>query len=129
MPAADPSVIKIAGAGQLTDPGVGNFSIQFMQGTGALVLHSNSVDHVSGFDPTMDVLDLHALLAEANVSLNGDIAVLSKYLTVVDQGSDALVGFDATGHGGGSTIAVLQGLGSSVAGLDALFAHGAIRLT
>jgi hypothetical protein len=60
MPAADPSVIMIAGAGQLTDPGVGKFSIQFMQGTGALVLHANSVDHVSGFDPTMDVLDLRA---------------------------------------------------------------------
>lgn len=36
------------------------------------------------------------------------------YLTVVDQGADALLRFDPAGHGGGSTVVVLQGLGSTV---------------
>jgi hypothetical protein len=93
------------------------------------VLHASSVDQVSGFDPMTDILDAGALLTGANVNLNGDITTLGNYLTIVDQGADALLRFNPTGHGGGSTVAVLQGLGSSVTGLNTLIAHGAIGIS
>jgi hypothetical protein len=56
------------------------------------------------------------------------MAALSRYLTVTDQGSDALISFDPAGHGGGTTIADLQGLGGIVTGSGQLFAQGAIRI-
>ena len=87
-------------------------------------MHAGGVDQVSGFDPSSDVLDLRSLLSEANVNLNGSITGLSNYLTVTDQGPNALLSFDPTGHGGGSTIAVLLGLGSTVTGLNTLIADG-----
>jgi hypothetical protein len=122
--------IAIATSNSVIDPGVGNYTIQFLAGTSGdtLVLHAGGVDQVSGFDPGSDVLDLRALLAQAKVDLNGDVAALSNYLTVADQGSDVRVGFDPTGHGGGGTVAVLQGLGGVVTGLDTLVARGAIRI-
>jgi len=112
------------------DPGPGNHTIQFLAGaTGdSLVPHFNGVDQISGFDPDTDVLDLRSLLSEANVNLNGGMAALSRYLTVTDQGSDALISFDPAGHGGGTTIADLQGLGGIVTGSGQLFAQGAIRI-
>ena len=84
---------------------------------------------MSGFDPGTDALDLHSLLAAANIDLSGNLSALGNYLTVTDQGADALVSFDPSGHGGGGTVAVLHGLGASVGGLDALIAKGAIRMT
>jgi hypothetical protein len=112
------------------DPRDGNHTIQFIAGAGAdtLVLHGNGVDQVSGVDPDTDALDLRSLLSEAIVNLNGDITTLSNYLTVVDQGSDALLNFDPFGHGGGFTIAGLQGLGGVVTGLDSLVDRGAIKI-
>jgi hypothetical protein len=101
----------------VVDPGAGNGSIQFLAcGTSSntLVLHTGGADHVSGFDPSSDVLDLRSLLAEANVNLNGGSTRLSNYLTVTDQRANALLSFDPTGHGGGSTIAVLVGLGPAI---------------
>jgi hypothetical protein len=119
---ADPNVITVTSSDQLIDPGTGSFSIQFQAGASGetLMLHNDGVDQVSGFDPSSDVLDVHALLAGTGLALSGDVASLSGYLTVADQGGNALVGFDPTGHGGGSTVAVLQGLGSSVTGLSSL---------
>jgi hypothetical protein len=125
---SDPAIVTISGADQVIDPGVGNHTIQFLSAD-TLVLHANSVDQVSGFDPMTDILDAGALLSGANVSLNGDSAALGNYLTIVDQGADALLRFDPTGHGGGRTVAMLQGLGSSVTGLNMLIAHGAIGIS
>jgi uncharacterized repeat protein (TIGR03803 family) len=116
----DPNVIAITGSGWVVDPGAGNFTIQFLAGASAdtLVLHAFGVDQVSGFDPGTDVLDVRSLLREANVDPHGDFAALSNYLTVRDQGADALLRFDPFGQGGGSTVAVLQGLGHSITSLD-----------
>jgi hypothetical protein len=58
----------------------------------------------------------------------GSITALENYLTVTAQGANALLGFDPTGHGGGSTVAVLLGLGNTVSGLNTLIADGAIRI-
>ena len=126
----DPTVVTVTESGKLIDPGVGKFTIQFIAGTSAdtLVLHADGVDQVSGFDPSSDVLDLRSLLSEANVNLNGSITALGNYLTVTAQGANALLSFDPAGHGGGSTIAVLLGLGGTVAGLNTLIAHGAIQI-
>jgi phospholipase/lecithinase/hemolysin len=126
----DPTVITISGMAQAIDPGAGSHTIQFLAGSGGdtLVLHAGGADQVSGFDPATDVLDLRSLLSEANVSMNGGINWLGNYLTITDQGTNALLSFDPTGHGGGSTIAVLLGLGSTVTGLNTLVADGAIRI-
>jgi T5SS/PEP-CTERM-associated repeat protein len=127
---ADPNVITVTSPDQLIDPGAGGFSIQFQAGASAetVMLHSGGVDQISGFDPTTDVLDVRALLAGTGLALTGDIASLSGYLTVADQGANALVRFDPTGQGKGGTVAVLQGLGGSVTGLDSLIAHNAVRI-
>jgi hypothetical protein len=126
---SDPSVIIVSGSGQLIDPGAGGHTIQFLSGASGdtLVLHASGVDQISGFDPATDVLDVGSLLAGTGLNLTGDIADLSRYLTVVDQGTNALLRFDPTGHGGGSTVAVLQGLGGTVTGLNTLVTQGAIK--
>jgi hypothetical protein len=86
--ATNPVIVTISDSDQVIDPGVENHTIQFLTGSsaGALVLHANSVDQVLGFDPMTDILDAGALLSGANVNLNGDIAALRNYLTIVDQG-------------------------------------------
>jgi hypothetical protein len=129
--APDTSVITVTEQNQLVDPGVGNHTIRFLGGSGAdaLVLHAGGVDQVSGFDPGTDVLDFSSLLGAAGINLNGDVMSLGNYVTVTDQGGDALVSFDPTGHGGGSTIAVLQGAGGIITSLDTLATKGAIRIT
>jgi hypothetical protein len=122
--------ITITGSDQLIDPGASSHTIQFIAGASAdaIVLHTTGADQIGGFDPSTDVLDFRSLLNETNIDLDGDITALGKYLTITDQGSDAVLGFDSTGHGSGTTVAVLQGLGSTVTGLDTLIAHGAIRI-
>jgi hypothetical protein len=132
MASADPAVITVSTSEQLIDPGAGNHTIQFLAGTAGdtLVLRGNGVDQISGFDPTTDVLDLRSLLSGTNAGLAGAVAALSNYLSVLDQGGDALLRFDPTGgagQGGGSTVAVLQGLGNTVTGLASLTAHDALR--
>jgi hypothetical protein len=125
----DPNVITVTGSDQLIDPGTGNHTIQFLPGVSSatLVVHPDGVDQVYGFDPGTDVLDLRSLLSHANINLNGSVAALGNYLTIIDQNANALVDFDPTGHAGGSTVAVLHGLGSAVTGLNTLIAQGAIR--
>jgi hypothetical protein len=54
---------------------------------------------------------------------------LSNYVAISNVGADALVGFDPIGHGGGTTVAVLQGLGGTGTDLAALIARGAIHIT
>jgi hypothetical protein len=65
------------------------------------------------------------LLAGTGIALTG---ALSGYLTIVDQSGAAVLNFDPTGHGGGSAVAVLHGLGGSVIGFGELVAQGAIRM-
>jgi hypothetical protein len=121
--------ITIATPNSVIDPGAGNHMIQFLTGSGGdtLVLHEGGLDQVLGFDPATDVLDLRSLLADGNVDPHGNIAALSNYLTIADQGADARVGFDPAGHGSGSMVAVLRGLGGIATELDTLIARGAIR--
>jgi hypothetical protein len=128
--ASNPNVITVTGTDQLIDPGVGDHTIAFLSGSGAdtLVLHTGGVDQISGFDPNTDILDLRTLLAGTGLHLTADVAALSNYLTVVEQGTDALLRFDPSGQSGGGTVAVLQGLGGSVTGLKSLIAHGALRI-
>jgi hypothetical protein len=87
------------------------------------------VDQVYGFNPGTDVLDFSSLLSAANIDLNGNLAALGSYVTIADQSTNALVNFDPTGQGGGSPVAMLQGLGNTVTGLDTLLAQGAVRIT
>lgn len=129
-PAVDPGVITIDGSHQMIDPGPGSYTIQFLPNASdaTLVLHAGGVDQVAGFDPVTDVLDLRSLLAAANINLHGDVASLGSYAEITDRGSDALLTFDPTGYGGGSTLAVLLGVGGTVTSLDSLVAQGAIRV-
>ena len=122
----DNDAITIATSNSVIDPGIGSHTIQFLTGTSGdtLVPHADGVDQISGFDPATDVLDLRSLLSEANIDLNGNIAALSDYLTIVDQGNDALVRFAANGQGGGATVAILRGLGNVVTNLDTAIAQG-----
>ena len=129
--ASSDAPITISTSNSVIDPGVGNHTIQFLTGTGGdtLVLHAGGLDQVSGFDPSTDVLDLRSLLTEANIDLNGNIAALGNYLTIADQGADALVRFAPNGQSGGTTVAVLRGSGSVVTSLDSLISQGAIRIS
>jgi hypothetical protein len=128
---ADPNVITVTSSDQLIDPGTGSFTIQFAPGASGdtLMLHPGGVDQISGFDPGTDGLDVRSLLSGTGLAMSNDVATLSGFLNVTDQGADALLRFDPTGQGGGSTVAVLQGLGSSVTGLDQLISKGAVRIT
>jgi hypothetical protein len=127
--AVDPSVITVSSSDQLVDPGTGSFTIQFLPGTSkdTLVLHTGGTDQVSGFDPASDVLDLSALAAGTGLGLTGNLSALSNYVSVADQGGNAVVQFSSAGTGGGGTVAVLQGLGGT--SLATLIAQGAIRMT
>lgn len=127
MPSPATGPITISASNSVIDPGVGGYTIQFLTGTSAdtLMLHTGGMDQVSGFDPTTDVLNVSSLLSEANVNLNGDVLALSNYLSITDQGGNAFVNFDPTGQsGGGSTVAVLQGLGGVLTGLGQLLGQG-----
>jgi hypothetical protein len=66
------------------------------------------------------VLNFSALSNEAGIDPPGDITALSNYLTVTNQGSDALIGFDPTSHVGRAPIADEQSLGCVVTGLGQL---------
>ena len=123
--------ITIATPNVVVDPGAGDHTIQFIAGSGGdtLVLHADSVDQVSGFNPGTDVLDLRSLLSEANVDLNGNIAALANFLTIADQGADALLQFTANTQSAATTVAVLRGAGGVITSLDTLITQGAIRVT
>ena len=75
------------------------------------------------------MLDLRSLLAGAQLTAQEVSPSLASYFNVVDQGADAVLLFDPAGHGGGSAVAVLQGLGSTVTNVNTLLADGAIRTT
>jgi uncharacterized repeat protein (TIGR03803 family) len=130
MSAETATPLTISASNSVVGPWMGNAATQFLTGaTGdTLVPHTGGMDQVSGFDPTTDVLNVSSLMSEANVNLNDDVAALSHYLSVTDQGANAWVNFDPAGQGGGGTVAVLQGPGSVLTGLGQLLGQGTIRI-
>jgi hypothetical protein len=111
------------------DAGAGDNTIQFIAGTSGdtVMLHTGGTDQIGGFNLAGgDALDLSDLFAEAHLNVQDVTPNLSSYLTVVDQGSNASLMFDPLGNGGGSTVAVLQNLGSQVTNLGILTSHNAI---
>ena len=119
---ADPTIISVSNA--TVDPGMGEQAIRFLAGAAndALVLHAGATDTITGFDMNAgDALDFHALLAEAHVTV-ADVTELAAQLSVVQQGSDALVTFQQAG------VALLQGLGGVVLAVDDLVRHNALRV-
>jgi hypothetical protein len=69
-----------------------------------------------------DMLDLHKLLAGS--AWNGDPSTIANFVGVSADGGSTTISVDPSGLGGGSVVATLAGINTS---LDALAAHGAIR--
>jgi hypothetical protein len=76
--------------------------------------------------------------AEAGASLSAsrshlDLATVSDnigaYVTVSDQGTNADLRFDPSGHGGGSLFAILANMGSAIISLADMTSHGALRFS
>ena len=127
---ADPIMVT-NGSNLVIDPGAGNHTIQFLGGASGdtLVLHAGAVDQVSGFDPGTDVLDLRSLLAEGNVDLHGNIAIVGPLPDDRRSGCRRAGPLRSGGQGGGATVAVLRGPPEPVTGLETLLARGAIQAT
>jgi hypothetical protein len=68
------------------------------------------------------------LLTGAIIDLNGDVAGLSKYIGITDQGADILLSFDPSGHGTGSAVALLLALGGVRCGFNAMVSQGMMRI-
>jgi hypothetical protein len=115
--------IIVSTSNTVIDPGAGSHTIQFIAGAHAdtVVLHSGGTDQIAGFDLAGgDRLDVRTLLAEAHLTSQGVLPNLGAYFTIADQGSNAVLRFDSTGHGGGSAVAILDNLGSVVMSLHAV---------
>ena len=69
-----------------------------------------------------DMLDLHKLLAGS--AWNGDPSTIANFVGVSADGGNTTISVDPSGLGGGSVVATLAGINTS---LDELAAHGAIR--
>ena len=124
-------LITISTSNTVTDPGPGSHTIRFITGVSAdtIVLHSGAADQISGFNLAAgDVLDLRSLLSEAQLNIQDVLPKLGSYFTVADQGADAVLLFDPFGHGAGSAVAVLKGIGSAVANIEILSSDNAIRV-
>ena len=104
------AVLPVSASGETIDPGPGNATIQFLSGAAydTVMLNPGSLDHLIGFAAASDTLDFTALVREAGVTPG--IGSLLGAVTIATQGADALVKFDPSGHGAGSTVAVLQDL-------------------
>jgi hypothetical protein len=121
--------IVVSAANIVVDPGAGDHAIQFIGGSGAdtIVLHSNATDQIAGFNLAAgDVLDLSSLLAETQVNARDVLSNMNAYVTIVDQGANAALLFDPSGHGGGTAVAMLLNLGATVTNLGVLTSHDAI---
>jgi hypothetical protein len=128
-PAAISDATIVSASGVSTDPGTGTPAIQFIAGTSndSVVLHTGSTVTIAGFDPGAgDMLDFHALLSEAQVSVT-DVSQLAAHLAVVQQGADALLTFRASGQPS-AAVAVLQGLGGSVQSVADLARQNALAV-
>jgi hypothetical protein len=129
LAADETNPIIVAGPDQVVGPGPGVNTIQFLTGSAhdPIVPQADSFVRVNGFDPNTDVLDLRTLLSGTRLQPGADIAALSRYVTIVDQGEDAQVRFDPSGQGGGGTVAVHAGLGNNP-GLDGLIARRIVQV-
>ena len=129
--ASTDSPIMISLSNAVIDPGAGNHSIQFLTGATAdtVVLHAGATDQIDGFDLAAgDRLDLRELLAAAVPDIQGVPPNLGAWLTIADQGADALLLFDPLGHAAGNPVAVLRNLGSVVTDLKVLTGNGAVQI-
>jgi V8-like Glu-specific endopeptidase len=128
---ADSDTIIVSNFNTVEDPGTGSHTIQFIAGASVdtVVLHSGGTDQIAGFDLAGgDVLDVRTLLAEAHLTAQGVLPNLGAYFTIADQGSNAVLRFDSTGHGGGNAVAILDDLGSVVTSLSSLMSHNAVQI-
>jgi hypothetical protein len=124
--------IQLSGSNINVDAGAGTNHIFILDGENdSFILHANGTDVICGFSlAAKDVLDLRSLLSEANVNLNGDIGLLGAYIHVSQANGAASVLFDPTGTWTtqGSTVAVLQNVGSTVTSLTDLVTGGGVRI-
>jgi hypothetical protein len=97
--------------------------MQFLTGAknDTIVLHQGGSYQISGFDPATDALGLGELFSGEPI----DLATLVADVSIVDQGPDAVVLLSPTGQGY-DTVAVLQGLGHAVTGLNTLLSQNAL---
>jgi hypothetical protein len=126
------NTITISASNRVIDPGAGSYKMQFLPGTSGdtVVAHAGGSDEISGFNiGAGDVLDLRTLIAEMHLNPATVAANIGAYLTVADQGANADVLFDPSGHHGGSLVAMLDNLGSTVTSLADLTLHGALKFS
>lgn len=125
------SVLMITDPTQTIALGAGDFDLQFLSGATneTVALQAGSMDQIDGFSiASGDVLDLRSLLSNVGLSASTFTTDPAAYLSVTDQSGNAVLAFDPTGHGAGSTIAILDSLGGSVTNVSQLMA-GAIKLS
>jgi hypothetical protein len=124
--------ITISASNSVIDPGAGNYKMQFLPGTSGdtVVLHVGGSDEISGFNMGAgDVLDLRTLIAETHLDLTTVAANIGSYVTVSDQGTNADLLFDPSGHGRGSMVAILDNLGGAITNLADMTSHGALKFS
>jgi hypothetical protein len=126
------ATIAVSGSGFTVELGAGYGQLQFLSGAidETVVLQAGGTDEISGFNPNAgDVLDLCTLIAGSNLDLAAVSASIGAYVTVSDQGTNADLLFDPSGHGGGGVVAILDNLGSAVASLPDLTNRGALKFS
>lgn len=127
VPAFSTPPILVSTQGQSIDPGSASRTIQFIGGSGsdAVVLRAGVVSDIYGFNAASDFLDLRSLLASANLSAATAFAIPNTFIIASAGTATGLsIGFDPTGHGSGSNVALFHDLGptasSGLAGLKLL---------
>jgi hypothetical protein len=116
----------------MVDPGAGSYRMQFLPGSGrdTIMLHAGGSDEISRFNMASgDALDLRSVIAESHLDLATVSANLASYVTVSDEGTNAALFFDPSGHGGGSAVAILDNLGSAITNLAGMTSHGALTFS
>jgi hypothetical protein len=124
--------ITISGSGVMVELGAGSSKLQFLPGSSdeTVVLQAGGTDEISGFNPGVgDVLDLRTLIAQSHIDLATVSANVGAYVTVSDQGANADLLFDPTGHGGGSVVATLDNMASAITSLADMTGDGALRFS
>ncbi len=124
--------LTISASNSMVDPGAGSYRMQFLPGSGrdTIMLHAGGSDEISSFNMASgDALDLRSVIAESHLDLATVSANLASYVTVSDEGTNAALFFDPSGHGGGSAVAILDNLGSAITNLAGMTSHGALTFS
>jgi spore germination protein YaaH len=124
--------LTISASNSMVDPGAGSYRMQFLPGSGrdTIMLHAGGSDEISRFNMASgDALDLRSVIAESHLDLATVSANLASYVTVSDEGTNAALFFDPSGHGGGSAVAILDNLGSAITNLAGMTSHGALTFS